>query len=163
MQLYISRTCRNDGWVWDSWVYSITCTLGMDGDEYAICSSHGLLEMWVWHSEALVDHYDNAYEGFDTAANTPLFPQNGMLEWYGQILHSFGALGSGLYEWAAAKLSLKITIGDLVESKYIEADTADELRMIEAFVKEGCELLAIRLGTVLTYIEDTEEVEDYGV
>ena len=89
MQLYISRTCRNDGWVWDSWVYSITCTLGMDEDEYAICSSHGLLEMWVWHSEALVEHYDNAYEGFDTAANTPLFPQNGMLEWYGQILHSF--------------------------------------------------------------------------
>ena len=146
MHLLLRRSQRDDGWIASSITFILDARLDLTVDELELFNKYDLQSLVVYDSEPRSHHADAAYDHFDKATAVPVWNPS-----FYDLAASLwnNALGSahGLISY----LSLRITLGDLLDGQHIESEDLEQLLVAEENIGMAAKYLAGYFKVALTF------------
>ncbi len=148
MHLLVRRMQRDDGWIQSSITFILYAQLDLTEEERFQFKKYELYERVVYNSEDFLQNLQAADKHREKAAET---------EELGEIIsNSFSAL----YHNIAGRLSLQLTISNLVDGIRIESQDLEEILHIVRAIQDSAAGLASYLDVALTF-DGEEQLDEY--
>jgi hypothetical protein len=148
MHLLIRRMQRDDGWVQSSITFILYAQLDLTEEEQFQFEKYDLYSRIVYNSEDFLTNLEAADKHRGKAAAT---------EELGEIIsNSFSAL----YYNIAGRLTLQLSVQNIVDGIRIESQELDEILRIEGFIRNSAEALASYIDVALTF-DGQEQLDEY--
>lgn len=157
MHLLLRRSQRDDGWIFSSMIFLLDAQLDLTPDEQELFEKYDLLSHVVYDSDAREQYAHAAIERFEAATKPtkpiPIFEPSAA-----DIASQFSNIASMLWNSAVgatygliSDLSLRITLGTLIDGQHFESESLEEMLTVEDNIKQATEYLANYLHVALTF------------
>jgi hypothetical protein len=172
MHLLLRKSQRDDGWLWSSVVFILEARVELTPDEEELFERYQLADVVVYDSENRAYYAEASAESYlassESFGSVPILIRGTSAEQVaseiasiiGGIAAGFWHLGEGMAYHAASALSLRITIGSLVEGHYLESESLEEVLALSGTIKASVEYLAAYFSLALTF-DGREELDEY--
>lgn len=155
MHLLLRRSQRDDGWLTISMVFVLDARLDLSTDERDLFDKYQLRDFVVYDSEPLTRHTDAALDRLDKATEVPLWEPS-----FYELATSLWNNAVGTAHGLMSFLSLRITLGDLLDGQHIECEDLDQLLIAEENITAAAKFMADYFQVALSY-DGAEELRDY--
>ena len=149
MHLLTRRLQRDDGWFESAMTFVLDAQLDLTPEEKFLFYKYDLAERVIYNSEDFLAHLKAADEHREEAAKDD---QDLLTSTY----HSFAAFGENIW----GKLSLQLTLQNLLDGAHVESADLEEILYIESLVRQSSEFVADYLKVALTF-DSHEELSEY--
>ena len=156
MHLLLRRSQRDDGWIWSAMTFLLDARLDLSSEESELFDKYNLHGFVIYDSDGRVQHAYSADERFGAAAK-PMTP----IPWepaVADLATAFGEIAAGLWNITAgtthviaSHLSLRITLGLLIDGQHFESEDLEEILTVEENIRQATEYLATYLDVALTF------------
>jgi hypothetical protein len=146
MHLLIRRMQRDDGWIQSSITFILYALLDLSEEEQFQFEKYDLYSRIIYNSEDFLKNLEAADKHRKKAAET---------EDLGEIISN--SL-SALYYNIAGRLTLQLSVQNVVDGISIESQELDEVLRIAGFIRESAAALASYIDAALTF--DGQETLD---
>lgn len=172
MQLLLRKSQRDDGWIRSSITFALDVQLDLSPDEAELFERYDLAETVVYDSEnrayfdeASAQSYLASSESFgsvpiliSTKGTEQVAAEVGAA--LGNIASGLWHLGSGIAYETASALSLRLTLGSLVEGHHLESESLEELAALAITIRKSVEYLASYFSLALTF-DGKEDLREF--
>jgi len=149
MHLLTRRSQRDDGWLETSMTFILNAELDLGAEEKYLFDKYQLHDRVIYNSETFMEHLNAADKHREEAAKDE--------QDLGTILYeSFAALGHNIM----GKLSLQLTLQNLLDGAHIETQDLEELLRIEQLIATSVQFVADYLKIAVTF-DSREELSEY--
>lgn len=146
MHLLLQRSQRDDGLIWTSMMFMLDARLGLSPDESDLFAKYNLRSLVIYDSDAYTHHADAAYQRFDDATKVPLWNPS-LTELASSLWNNIAGVAHGVM----TALSLRLTLGDLIDGCHVECEDLEQLLLAEKNIVEAAEYLADYFAVALTF------------
>jgi hypothetical protein len=163
MHLLLRRSQRDDslfqGLLGEAITFMLDARLELTTEECRLAERYRLFDALVYDSEDRTYHEETAAEHFEVAAAGPLRIDS-LPNAAADLATSLWNNAAGLWHGLMMALSLRITVGDLVDGQHIETDDLNAILICEKTIHQAAILFAAYLDTSLTFDgrEDLHEI-----
>lgn len=147
MNLKLRRSQRSAGMLGNKVLFALDARADLSTEERSLVDKYALGKIVVYDSEARKKSAESAQEHF-AAAQT------------GGTGRTLWKTARGLASLAVTALTLRVTVGSLINGEHVECKDLDELLGAEAAITEACRNLKAYLETALTF-DGREEVVEF--
>lgn len=131
MKLMVSRSQKTGGMISSTVIFGLDARVELTPEEAADVRKYKLGKEVIYNSEAAKRHLDGVNAGLSQGGATGFM--------------------KGLASAAMAKLSLNITIDDLLNGQHVQAKDMNEMVGAEAAIVEACQTLRTYLNIASTF------------
>lgn len=146
MHLLLRRSQSDDGLIWSSVTFMLDARLELSPEEEHLFSKYNLHSLVVYDSDAYMYHADAAYERFDNATKVPLWEPS-----FTELASSLWDNVAGLAHGVMTALSLRITLGDLIDGTHVECEALEQILVAEKNIVQAAQYLADYFAVALTF------------
>ena len=137
-------------------LFMLDAQLDLTLEEHELFEKYRLRAVPVYDSDGFIQHIHSAIERYE-AATKPMTP----IPWepspvdiataFGEIAVSIWNTSVGAAHDLASMLSLRITLGTLIDGQHVESDSLEETLAVEDTIRQATEYLASYLQLALTF------------
>lgn len=149
MHLLIRRMQRDDGWIQSSITFILYGQLDLTEEEQFQFKKYDLYTRIVYNSEDFIENLEAADKHREKAND----PETALSD---IVYNSFAALFYNM----AGKLSLQLSVQNLVDGIRVESQDLEEILRIEQHIRDAGEGLASYIGVALTF-DGQEQLDEY--
>ena len=147
MHLKLRRSQRSGGMMGNKVLFALDARADLSTEERSLVDKYGLGKIVVYDSDARKKSNEAVQEHAAAAQS-------------GGAGRALWRTARGLASLAAAALTLRVTVGSLINGEHVECKDLDELLGAEAAITEACKNLKAYLETALTF-DGREEVIEF--
>jgi hypothetical protein len=155
MHLLLRRSQRDDGWISTSMMFLLDARIDLTAEEHDLFEKYQLHDLVVYDSEPRTHHGDAAYDHFGKATEVPVWNPS-----FYDLATSLWNSALGTAHGLLTYLSLRITLGDLLDGQHIESEDLDQILIAEENIATAAKYMSDYFNVALTF-DGAEELRDY--